>query len=200
MDVLREARDLTFDGIGKSDRPENPDLDTSIALLGLAITGGGTAAGAATGAGIGAAICSFVPGVGTALGAGIGAGVGALAGLISSGVYVSKKGKRMRIDKITDQVDACLGRLFFDGGKIMDNKTAPEVVPYIKIIVDDLHRQCNRFRDDLQKKIDQRFKELDERADAIIRDISSTKEEKERKMGVYTELAKQCSTLIKKAR
>ena len=200
VDVLREARDLTFDGIGKSDRPENPDLDTSIALLGLAITGGGTAAGAATGAGIGAAICSFVPGVGTALGAGIGAGVGALAGLISSGVYVSKKGKRMRIDKITDQVDACLGRLFFDGGKIMDNKTAPEVVPYIKIIVDDLHRQCNRFRDDLQKKIDQRFKELDERADAIIRDISSTKEEKERKMGVYTELAKQCSTLIKKAR
>jgi len=200
VDVLREARDLSFEGVGKSDRPENPDWDTSIALLGLAITGGGAAAGAATGAGIGAAIGSIVPGAGTALGAGIGAGVGALAGLISSGVYMGKNGKQLRIDKITNQVDDCLGRLFFDGGRIVDNKNAPEVVPYIKIIVDDLHQQCNRFRDELQKKIDQRFKELDKRDDAIINEISASKEEKERKMKVYNGLAKQCSTLIKMAR
>lgn len=200
VDVLREARDLSFEGAGKFGRPENPELDTSIALLGLAITSGGVAAGAATGAGLGAAIGSFVPGAGTALGAGIGAGVGAVAGLISGGAYMSKKGKPMRIDKITAQVDACLGKLFFDGGKIENGKTAKEVVPYIKVIVDDLHQQCNRFRDDLQTKIDQRFKELDKREDAIIREISTSKEEKERKMGVYTELSEQCSDLIKKAR
>ena len=53
---------------------------------------------------------------------------------------------------------------------------------------------------DLQKKIDKRFKELDKREDVIISEISSSKEEKERKMGVYTELSGQCSKLIKKAR
>jgi hypothetical protein len=119
-DILREARDLSLIPGNGSNKTENPDVDTSIALLGSGIVGGGTAAGAATGAGIGAAIGSVVPGAGTALGAGIGAGVGALAGLISGGIYLSKKEKKLRIDKIVEQVKQSVQKISFDGGKLTD--------------------------------------------------------------------------------
>lgn len=199
VDILREARDLSLIPGNGSNKTENPDVDTSIALLGSGIVGGGTAAGAATGAGIGAAIGSVVPGAGTALGAGIGAGVGALAGLISGGIYLGKKGKELRIDKIVEQVNQSVQKIFFDGGKLTDEKNAREVTPYFGILQRDLTTQCNRFRDDLQKKISQRFAELNQRDEELLREIASSKEHREELVKKYTDLSEQCKLLIKRS-
>lgn len=199
VDVLREARDLSLLPMDGKNKTSDPDLDTSIALLGIGITGGSGLGGAGVGAGIGAGIGSIIPGAGTAIGAGIGAGVGLIAGLISGGVYMGKKGKAMRIDKIASQVTDSLQIIFFDGGKLSEDKNAEPVEPYFGIIKKDLNTCCDKFIEELQQKIEDRFDELNKRDATLIQNISSSKEDRESKTKKYTDLSKQCDALVKKA-
>lgn len=189
VDVLREARDLSLVPVNKTDGVNASNWDTSIALLGLGVIGGGTLAGAGTGAGIGAAIGSVVPGAGTALGAAIGAGTGAVAGLVTGSVWMSKKSQQKRIDKIVSQVDESVRTWFFE-------------VPgasYNEVVTRDFIKQCDCFRNDIQKKIDLRFDELGKREKAILNEISASKDERARKMTMYSNLLKECDALIKEA-
>jgi hypothetical protein len=62
-----------------------------------------------------------------------------------------------------------------------------------------LTTQCNRFRDDLQKKISQRFAELNERDEELLREIASSKEHREELVKKYTDLSEQCKLLMKRS-
>lgn len=192
VDVLRAARDITLVPINGGKDVDNPNLDTSIALLGSGIVGGSTATGAGIGAGIGTAIA---PGLGTA----IGAGAGALAGVISGSIVMIVKGKDWRIDKIVNQVNGSIQKIFFDGGKLEGEKSNDIITPHFSILKDDLTKQCNLFRKELQAKIEERFKELNEREEALIGDISASKQDREVKIRVYSELSNRCKALLKRA-
>ncbi|MGN0867204.1 MAG: dynamin family protein [Oligosphaeraceae bacterium] len=191
VDILREARDLSLMPAGSGRRTLIPDLDTSIDLQRIEF-GSGLAL---IGAGLAAALGSVIPGVGTTLGAGIGAGVGAIVGVITS-IFCPDWKKKKR-DKIIAQVNSNVQKLFFDGGRIGEGEKIIEIKkPYYALIRDDLSDQCNKFRNDLQKKLEHRFNELNERDNVLVNEIARTKTRREEKISKYIKIEKKCSCIL----